>query len=103
MAVVFWGSLLTLTGLPGFRFVCWPPPTQKYVSNRPKMRNRIPANPVGKNGGEKPYVWVLLLMLCVAFSADFLANGLPLHAVKQGHSPLSRSGKKTGGLGPVGR
>lgn len=49
------------------------------------MRNRIPYTG-WKKWRRKPYVWVLLLMLSVAFSADFLANGLPLYAVKQGHS-----------------
>lgn len=39
-----------------------------------------------KKWRRKPYVWVLLLMLLTAFSADFLANGLPLYAVKKGKS-----------------
>lgn len=38
-----------------------------------------------KKWRRKPYVWVLLLMLALAFSADFIANALPLYAVKDGH------------------
>lgn len=35
---------------------------------------------------KKPFVWVLLLMLFVAVFADFIANGLPLYAKKDGQN-----------------
>jgi len=49
----------------------------------------------------KPYVWVLLLMLIVALCADFLANGLPLYALKDGASRYPVLEKKAAGWGLI--
>lgn len=47
----------------------------------------------------KPFIWILLLMTAAALCPDFLANGLPLYAVREGQARFPVFEKKAADWG----